>query len=91
MEPVQNPASTAVRTEMDPVAFSVGPEGDGPNGGRHAYSHKREPKGCEERCMEMCVLSGSQRVSRPPPASVAEAAARTALLDCARCFIMFLG
>ena len=41
--------------------------------------------------MEMCVLGESQIVSRLPPASVAEAAACTALLDCARCFIVFLG
>ena len=55
--------------DRNPVAFSVGPEGDGPNGGGHAYSHKREPKGCEEEYREVCVLGESQMVSRLPPAS----------------------
>ena len=53
--------------DRNPVAFSVGPEGDGPNGGGHAYSHKREPKGCEEEYREVCVLGESQMVSRLPP------------------------
>jgi hypothetical protein len=38
----------------------------------------------------MCVLGGSQMVRRLPPALVAEAAARTAFLKCARCSVVFL-
>jgi hypothetical protein len=77
--------------DRSPAAFGVGPESDGPDGSNYACRNKRSPKGCEEEYMEMCVLGGSQIVSRLPPASVSDAAARTALLDCAQCFIMFLG
>ncbi len=87
----RSPASTAVRTEVQPLSVSVPtPESSGPDGGRHACRNKHDPKGYDERCIER-VLVGSQMVRRLVPASVAEAAARAALLDCARCFIMFLG
>ena len=77
--------------DRSPVAFGVGPESEGPDGSHYACRNKRSPRGCEEEYSEVCVLGESQMVSRLPPASVAESAARTALLDCARCFIMFLG
>ena len=75
--------------DRNPVAFSVGPESGAPNG-RYACRNKRDPKGCVEEYMTLCVLDGPRIVSRQPLASVAEAAARPALFDCARCFIMFL-
>ena len=88
MEP-GNPTSTAVRTEVQPLPVSV-PKAVFPMGVDTPDDIKHDPKGCDERYMEMCVLSGSQVVSRLPPASVAETAARAASLDFARCFIVLI-
>ena len=67
--------------DRNPVAYGVGPESDGPNGGQSACPNKRGPKGCKVDYLEECVLGESQIGSRLPPASVAETAARTASLD----------
>ena len=54
------------------------------------YENERTPKGCVNIYMEMCILDGSQMVRRLSLASVAEAASRTALFNCARRFVVFL-
>ena len=67
--------------DRDPVTIGVDPDSDGPNGGQNACPNKRGPKGCKEDYMKGCVLGESQIGSRLSSASVAETAARTALLD----------
>ena len=74
----------------NPVASGVGPESEGPQ--NYLYTHENEctPRGCGKVFTEMCVFDGSHVVERLSSASVAEAAARAALLNCARCFVVCL-
>ena len=80
--------TTAVRAEVRSLPVSD-PKAKVP---RIIFTYENEctPRGCEKVFTEMCVFDGSHVVERVSPASVAEAAARAASLNCTRCFVVFL-